>query len=115
MDAKGHKSIDKRVYGESGILYRWEFLFKSHVQLKDALSTMESTFGCIFCCVDGKGTPIFGGVKNFLAHMQEHRERHPAGEVLYRMNCVIGRTPSFEEDFDIALPALPNGNLIDLE
>ncbi|MCJ1399619.1 hypothetical protein MMC11_002821 [Xylographa trunciseda] len=105
-DAKGHKSIDTRVYGANGILYRWEFLFKSHVQLKDALPTMDSTFGCIFCCVEGKGTPIFGGVKNFLAHMQEHRERPPTGEVLYRMSCVVGRTPSQDEDFDIALPPL---------
>ncbi|MCJ1415757.1 hypothetical protein MMC32_002090 [Xylographa parallela] len=105
-DAKGHKSIDKRVYGANGILYRWEFLFKSHVQLKDALPTMDSTFGCIFCCVEGKGTPIFGGVTNFLAHMQEHRDWPPKGEVLYRIGCILGRTPSHEEDFDIALPAL---------
>ncbi|MCJ1382487.1 hypothetical protein MMC17_005600 [Xylographa soralifera] len=105
-DSKGHKSIDTRVYGANGILYRWEFLFKSHVQLKNAIPTMDSTFGCIFCCVEGKGTPIFGGVKNFLAHMQEHRERPPTGEVLYRVGCIVGRTPSHEEDFDIALPTL---------
>ncbi|MCJ1472694.1 hypothetical protein MMC13_001343 [Lambiella insularis] len=103
-DARGQRCIDKRIYGSNGILYRWEFLFKSHVQLEDALPTMDSTFGCIFCCVEGKGTPIFGGVNNFLAHMQEHRARPPMGEVLYRMSCVVGRAPGAEEEFDIALP-----------
>ncbi|MCJ1281358.1 hypothetical protein MMC26_000677 [Xylographa opegraphella] len=104
-DAKGNKAVDTRVYGANGILYRWEFLFKCHVQLKNALPTMDSTFGCIFCCVEGKGTPIYGGVKNFLAHMLEHRERPPTGEVLYRVGCIVGRTPNHEDDFDIALPA----------
>ena len=104
-DAKGKKSIDTRVYGSNGILYRWAFLFKSHVYLKDALtSPMDSTFGCIFCCAEGLGTPIFGGVKSFLAHMQEHREREPEGEVLYRMSCVVGKTPTMEDEFEIALP-----------
>jgi len=106
-DARGKKSVDTRVYGANCITYRWEFLFKCHVQLKDALpNTMESTFGCIFCCAEGKGTPIFGGVKAFLAHMQEHRARPPTGEVLYRMSCVVGRTPGQDEAFDIALPAV---------
>jgi len=105
-DAKGRKSIDTRVLSANGILYRWEFLFRSHVHLKDALpNPTDSTFGCIFCCAEGKGTPIFGGVKNFLSHMQEHRARPPTGEVLYRVGCVIGRTPSHDEAFDIALPA----------
>ncbi|MCJ1392001.1 hypothetical protein MMC18_004868 [Xylographa bjoerkii] len=94
-DARGHKSIDTRVYGANGILYRWEFLFKSHVQLKDALPTMDSTFGCIFCCVEGKGTPIFGGMNNFLAHMQEHRGRPPTGEVVLTAIPVLFRSVAF--------------------
>jgi hypothetical protein len=107
-DAQGRKSIDTRVRSAYGVLYRWEFLFKSHVQLKDALSKpTDATFACIFCCAEGTGTPIFGGVRNFLSHLQEHRARPPiTGEVLYRVGCVIGRTPSPDEAFDIALPAV---------
>ena len=106
-DANGNKSVDLRPYGYNGLVYRWAFLFKSHVHLKEALpNPLESTFGCVFCCAEGRGTPIYGGVKNFLAHMQEHRERIPVGEVLYRMSCIVGRTPSAEEDFDIALPGI---------
>lgn len=105
-DANGKKSIDTRVYGANGIIYRWEFLFKCHVHLKDALPNfMDSTFGCVFCCAEGRGTPIFGGVKPFLAHMLEHKARPPSGEVMYRISCVIGRVPGHEEAFDIALPA----------
>lgn len=104
-DAKGKKSIDMRVFGSKGLLYRWEFLFKSHVHLKGALpNPLESTFGCVFCCAEGRGTPTFGGVESFLAHLQAHRAQPPSGEVLYRMGCIVGRTPSPDELFDIALP-----------
>ena len=101
------KSIDTKVYGSNGILYRWEFLFKSHIHLKDALPhPVDSTFGCMFCCAEGLGTPIFGGVASLLTHLQQHRDRQPTGEVLFKMNCVVGRSPSPEEDFDVALPPL---------
>lgn len=87
-----------------GIQFRWEFLFKSHVECRDAApNPLKSTFGCIFCCAEGKGTPTFGGAQSFMDHLQEHRVRLPAGEVLYRMNCIVGRKASMEEDFDIAL------------
>ena len=66
--------------------------------------TVDSTFGCMFCCAEGKGTPIFEGVANLMAHLQEHRVVQPEGEVLYRTNCVVGRSPVPEEDFDVALP-----------
>jgi hypothetical protein len=105
--AKNQKGVDKQVYGSAGILYRREFLFKCHVMLEEALKDpRDSTFGCIFCCAEGRGTPLFGTVKGFLAHMQEHRdsERVPKGEVMYRIGCVVGDPPGHEEVFDIALP-----------
>ena len=105
LDDNGKPSIDKKVYGSNGILYRWEFLFKSHIHLKQPKPhPVDSVFGCMFCCAAGKGTPIFEGVAGLLAHLQEHREVQPAGEILYRTNCVVGRSPAPEEDFDVALP-----------
>ena len=107
-DAKGKKSVDMRVYCTNGIRYRWEFLFKSHVQMRESVQNplAGSTFGCIFCCAEGKGTPTFGGVHSFLAHLQEHRARPPTGEVLYRAKCIVGPVAGPEQDFDINLPAL---------
>lgn len=105
QDMKGQKSTDSRVVQADGIQYRWEFLFKCHVPQKDRGSPLASSYGCVFCCAEGRGTPIFGGIPSFMSHIQEHRERPPSGEILYRMNCVIGRQASLGEEFDITLPA----------
>lgn len=105
QDMKGQKSTDSRVVQADGIQYRWEFLFKCHVPQKDRGSPLASSYGCVFCCAEGRGTPIFGGIPSFMSHIQEHRERPPSGEILYRMNCVIGRQASLDEEFDITLPA----------
>ena len=107
-DAKGRRGVDTRVYSAEGIRYRWEFLFKSHVQIKGVVTNVSAqTFGCIFCCAEGRGTPTFGGLQSFMAHLQEHRGRLPTGEVLYRTNCIVGEVASPERDFDINLQALP--------
>ena len=99
------KTYDTQVHNASGIQWRWLFLFKSHVFLKDILpDPRASTFGCIFCCAMGRGTPIFGGVESLMNHLQQHREVQPTGEVLYRMNCIVGRVADVREDFDINLP-----------
>lgn len=101
---KKRKGFDTRVMISEGVQFRWEFLFKSHVESKDAmLDPMKASFGCIFCCAEGRGTPTFGGVHSFVAHLQEHRDRLPRGEVLYRMNCLVGRRAGPDEDFDINL------------
>jgi hypothetical protein len=105
-DARGRKIIDPRVYStpHGEILYRWQFLFKSHVCLKETLlNPLEASFGCVFCCARGEGTPIFGGAKSFLAHLCEHRAegRLPEGEVLYRVGAVTGRRPSASEEFSV--------------
>ena len=103
---KKTKVVDKRVLTADGIQFRWDFLFKSHVALesKDASPDfLKSTFGCMFCTAEGKGTPTFGGAQMLMAHLQEHRERLPSGEVLYRLNCLVGPRASLQEDFDINL------------
>ena len=101
---KKTKAVDKRVLTAEGVQFRWDFLFKSHVETKDATSDfLKSTFGCMFCTAEGRGTPTFGGAQMLMAHLQEHRDRLPTGEVLYRMNCLVGPKALLEDDFDINL------------
>ncbi|KAL8691442.1 MAG: hypothetical protein Q9224_004177 [Gallowayella concinna] len=103
---KKTKDFDQQVMLADGIQFRWVFLFKSHVECKNANSNpLRSTFGCMFCCAEGRGTPVFEGAQNLMNHLQEHRVRLPAGEVLYRMNCLIGTRAPVEADFDINLVA----------
>ena len=110
-DAAGKKHIDTKIYGGAGannVYYRWEFLFKCHVPVKDVVvNTNECHFACIFCCAEGKGTPVFGGLGPLLAHLNEHRGpgREPSGEVLYRVHCALRDSPlAANEAFDVALP-----------
>ncbi|EXJ84653.1 hypothetical protein A1O3_05323 [Capronia epimyces CBS 606.96] len=121
---------------EGGIKYRWAFLAKSHVLNKATSSDLDNStdvFGCYFCCAEGaaKGwvddtltaqlatlgsfgdrktsanlTPIFTGLRAFLAHLETHRtaSRTPGLVVANEMNCIIGRTADDREDFDLNLP-----------
>lgn len=103
-DNKKRAGYDTRVMIAEGVQFRWVFLFKSHVKTRDDMQNpMQASFGCIFCCAEGRGTPTYGGVRSLMAHMQEHRDRLPRGEVLYRMNCLVGRRAGPDEDFDINL------------
>jgi hypothetical protein len=51
-----------RVSGRGGVRYKWTFLAKCHVQLKgvypyevaDGRSGCFGSYGCIFCCAEGK-------------------------------------------------------------
>ena len=110
---KKQSGFDMRVFKlVQGIQFRWEFMFKSHVQVKDACSDpTKATFGCIFCCAEGRGTPIFGGIQTFMNHLVGHREHLPTGEVLYRMNCLVGRQATINEDFDINIISIERGQI----
>ena len=93
-----------------GIQFRWEFMFKSHIPTKDQdANPTKATFGCMFCCADGRPMPSFKGIRAFMAHLAEHRDPLPMGEVLYRMNCLVGRQAAPEEDFDINIVAREGG------
>lgn len=107
---KAH-GLDTRVFRlVEGIQFRWEFLFKSHVPSKEAMpDPTKANFGCMFCCAEGRPTPTFQGTKAFMGHLVEHRDRLPHGEVLYRMNCLVGRQASAEEDFDINIVSREGG------
>ena len=108
---KKTNGFDMRVFKlVQGIQFRWEFMFKSHVRVKEACSDpTKATFGCIFCCAEGKGTPLFGGIQTFMNHLLVHREHLPTGEVLYRMNCLVGRQAAITEDFDINILSIEIG------
>ena len=110
---KKKSGFDMRVFKlVQGIQFRWEFMFKSHIQVKEACSDpTKATFGCIFCCAEGRGTPMFGGIQNFMNHLAEHREHLPTGEVLYRMNCLVGRQAAIDEDFDINIISIEGGQI----
>lgn len=105
--------FDMRVFKlVDGIQFRWEFMFKSHVAQKDSLpDPTKSTFGCIFCCAEGKGTPTFQGVQAFMQHLTKHRNPLPTGEILYRMNCLVGRQATVDEDFDVNIISAEGGFL----
>ena len=108
---KKKSGFDMRVFKlVPGIQFRWEFMFKSHIQVKQACSDpTKATFGCIFCCADGRGTPMFEGIQTFMNHLIKHREYLPTGEVLYRMNCLVGRQATIDEDFDINITSIEGG------
>ncbi|KAF6233706.1 hypothetical protein HO173_007918 [Letharia columbiana] len=110
---KKKSGFDMRVFKlVQGIQFRWEFMFKSHIQVKEACSDpTKATFGCIFCCAEGRGTPMFGGIQTFMNHLVEHREHFPTGEVLYRMNCLVGRQAAIDEDFDINIISIEGGKI----
>lgn len=102
LDRK-RNGYDMRVFKlVEGIQFRWEFLFKSHLPSKDSSADpTKATFGCIFCCAEGRGASNFDGVQMLMEHLAQHRDPLPIGEVLYRMNCVVGHQANVEEDFDI--------------
>lgn len=111
---KKKSGFDMRVFKlVQGIQFRWEFMLKSHIQVKEVCSDpTKATFGCIFCCAEGRVTPMFGGIQTFMDHLVEHREHLPTGgEVLYRMNCLVGRQAAIDEDFDINIISIEGGQI----
>ena len=101
--------IDSKVYGSDGILYRWEFLFRCHIETRQAVRhPLDSAFGCPFCPIEEKGFPLFPGVASFMNHLQAHRQsdpsKRPNAEMCKRMNAIVDRSPAIEEDFALALP-----------
>lgn len=93
-----------------GIQFRREFMLKSHIPTKDQdANPTKATFGCMFCCTDGRPMPSFDGLQAFMAHLAEHRDPLPMGEVLCRINGLVGRQAAPEEDFDINIVAREGG------
>ena len=109
---KGERGYDTRIAKlTEGIQFRWEFLFKSHIASTNMPVTDPSkgTYGCMFCCAEGIDSPVFDGIVNFVRHLVEHRDRLPTGEVLYRMNCLVGKQATANEDFDVNIMSREGG------
>ena len=108
---------DQTPHTAHGVVYRWGFLFKSHVPSKIIPKKDESpdphgsgnVFACVFCCAEGKGTVCFDGAKTLCGHIAKC---HPKGvmngagdrELRMRVNIVVGRRPDKGEGWDIILP-----------
>lgn len=130
------KIPDSKVYSSFGITYTWQFLFKSHLALKKGtkLSIVPSQnshtqtqpasglggteidmgdglFGCIFCCVQGIGTPVFKGPEALSWHLRSHaNDRIEDREIRHRFKIIIGREPEPMEKFDVHIPHLIDSN-----
>jgi hypothetical protein len=50
-----------------------------------------------------KGTPVFGNVASFMAHLEMHRgeEGWPGAEMRGRMKCVVGKVASLAEEWEV--------------
>jgi hypothetical protein len=50
-----------------------------------------------------KGTPVFGNVASFMAHLEMHRseEGWPGAEMRGRMKCVVGKVASLADEWEV--------------
>ena len=83
----------------------------SHITTKEFADAnlIKGTFARMFYYADGRSTPSFTVIRSFMNHLGEHRDPLPTGEVLYRMNCLVGRQAAAEGDFDINIIAPKGG------
>lgn len=110
--------VDPNIYTSAvGIRYKWIFLAKSHVKKK----TMEMgrnnrvknnekddcNYGCVICSVEGNVTGIYGNVETLMNHIfLEHARGATANpKTLSKSKCIIGRTATSTEDWDINIPS----------
>ncbi|KAF2834724.1 hypothetical protein M501DRAFT_507905 [Patellaria atrata CBS 101060] len=110
--------VDPKIYTAScGIQYKWIFLAKSHVKKKGypiapgKFMHEEYNYGCMFCCVEGRTTGIFGNSETLMNHVfMEHRSL--SHDVAERTRCIIG-DPVPGKPFDIIIPAMPIEDVTD--
>ncbi|KKY21299.1 hypothetical protein UCDDS831_g04367 [Diplodia seriata] len=69
------------------------------------------SYGCSFCCAEGRVTSVYGTAETLLRHVAEaHAAPAVAGrqqlsaDALARTKCVIGRTPEKTEEWDVWFP-----------
>ncbi|KAL1640286.1 hypothetical protein SLS58_007102 [Diplodia intermedia] len=69
------------------------------------------SYGCSFCCAEGRVTSVYGTAETLLRHVAEaHAAPAVAGrqqlsaDELARTKCVIGRTPEKTEEWDVWFP-----------
>jgi len=97
--------FDDSVCQFRGLKYRRTFLAKSHVALKRSKNKVYS-YRCIFCVLQGKGSPIITSILSLLEHVIQHRGQPIDESILAKTLCINGRLAADEEYFDINLPPL---------
>ncbi|KAL8903576.1 MAG: hypothetical protein Q9207_003827 [Kuettlingeria erythrocarpa] len=98
-------AFDDTVREGHGVRYRWSFLAKAHVASAKAKNGRYD-YGCVFCIYDGHECPIFHGIRDFIAHVRDHRGKAIAETMLQRVQCINDRTATYQEDFDVNLTPL---------
>ena len=89
-----------RHYG--GVRYRWAFLAKSHVTL-GKVKDRKYDYRCVFCVIQGQGSPVFRGAKVLMRHISQHRGEKFDEGILPKVKRITMREAADEEDFDINL------------
>ena len=104
---QGHGPKDK-IWEVNGVLFRRDFLVKSHCKQKKARNSIY-TYQCIFCTLMRQRSPVFQGQDSFISHVSTHRDQPISEAILKRTKCIAGRRAGAEEVFDInLLPLLPS-------
>ena len=96
------------------VLFRWSFLFKSHLPHPSSDVERLRWYACVFCharieCEDqtGAGAGVYLGEEALMAHIEEMHVgegKWPEGQVKERMGCVVGKPGLIGDDWDIFLP-----------
>ena len=97
------------------VLFRWSFLFKSHLPHPSSDVERLRWYACVFCHarVDSDdhvgASGVYLGEEALLAHIEEAHigeGKWPEGQVKERMGCVVGRPGMVggAEEWDIFLP-----------
>lgn len=99
--------VDPQIHcSMSGIRYRWIFLAKSHVKRKaeSLIKEQECNFGCVFCCVEGSVTSVYGGVETLMNHIAQAHVAEMSDRTRKTTNCILGRVATADEAFDVNIP-----------
>lgn len=101
-------TVDPNVHVSAvGIRYRWIFLAKSHAKKKSGGTVAdkdECSYGCIFCCAEGRGTSIYGNVQMLMNHIFLEHAKGMSEDVKEKTRCIVGRTAGPQEQWDINVP-----------
>lgn len=112
-DGEGAAVLDPMVLSRSPrVMFRWSFLFKSHLPHPSSDVERLRWYGCVFCharvdCEDETG--VYLGEEALMGHIEEMHVgegKWPEREVCQRMGCVVGRPGMLGagEECDIWLP-----------
>ena len=97
---------DPTVRHSAGVTYKWSFLAKSHVAMKDRSKHGVFTYRCIFCFLSGISTPDILGIFSFIEHAATHRGQSMTELVLHKTCCINDKVAADKDPFDINLHPL---------